>query len=203
MASIPDEEGRHPAIRVDCNHLLFHILAACPIIFMIRHIYTFVFVLVSLLITACSNNSKESKEAESSEQSENGGQNDLPTMTVTLLSGDHVDTRTLSGKTMIILFQPDCDHCQREAEEIRERISLFKDYKLYFLSADQPSAVEKFAIDYDLQNQANAFFAITTVEDILRNFGPVAAPLVYIYADRKLVQKFNGETSIEKILQAI
>jgi peroxiredoxin len=129
--------------------------------------------------------------------------NDLPRMKVTKLDGVPIDIRTLSGKIVLILFQPDCDHCQREAKEIREHIEAFKDYSLYFISSDQMPAIEKFGNDHGLLNYSNVHFASTTVESILNNLGPIPAPSVYIYSDQRLVQKFNGEIAIEKILQTI
>ncbi|HEX6227568.1 MAG TPA: redoxin domain-containing protein [Chryseolinea sp.] len=129
--------------------------------------------------------------------------NDLPNMTVTSLDETHINLRTLKDKTILILFQPDCDHCQREAKEIRENLDAFKNYSLYFISADQFDPVKKFGEDYDLITQPNVHFALTTVDNVLKNFGAIPAPSVYIYADQKLVKKFNGEVSIGRILQAI
>lgn len=129
--------------------------------------------------------------------------NDLPSMNLTTTDGIQVNTQTLKGKSILILFQPDCDHCQREAKEIREHIDAFKDYTVYFISADQMPAIEKFAKEYDLLNQTNFSFGMTTVDNVLNNFGPIPAPSLYIYSDQSLVQKFNGEVSIDKILQAL
>ena len=65
------------------------------------------------------------------------------------------------------------------------------------------AAVKKFGEDYDLIGHTNVYFALTTVDDVIKNFGGIPAPSVYIYADQKLVQKFNGEVTIDRILQAI
>jgi cytochrome oxidase Cu insertion factor (SCO1/SenC/PrrC family) len=129
--------------------------------------------------------------------------NDLPSMNLTTLNGIQVNTKTLTGNSILILFQPDCDHCQREAKEIRAHIDAFKDYSVYFISADPMPALEKFANDYDLSSQANFFFGMTTVENVLNSFGSIPTPSVYIYSDQTLVQKFNGEVSIGKILEAL
>jgi len=129
--------------------------------------------------------------------------NDLPQMTVTTSDQSTVNLRELKGKAMLILFQPDCDHCQREAQEIRNHLDSFKEYALYFISADQMPAIEEFGQAYDLMGHSNIKLAATTVENVLSNFGPISAPSVYIYVDQKLVKKFNGEVGIDLILQAI
>ena len=129
--------------------------------------------------------------------------NDLPNMIITALDESKINVHALKENTILILFQPDCDHCQREAKEIRENLDAFKNYSLYFISADQFAAVKKFGEDYDLMGHTNVYFALTTVDNVLKNFGAIPAPSVYIYADQKLVQKFNGEVTIDRILQAI
>lgn len=129
--------------------------------------------------------------------------NDLPKMTVTTSDRSSVNLYDLKGKTILILFQPDCDYCQREAKEIRQHLDRFREYTLYFISSDQLPAIDTFGRSYDLLGQANVNFASTTVESVINNFGPIPAPSVYIYADQKLVNKFNGEVDIKRILEAI
>lgn len=144
---------------------------------------------------------KSCKEKESSKTV--NAVNDLPTMQITMLDDSQVSIHTLTGKIILILFQSDCDHCQREAREIRENLDAFNGYSIYFLSADEASAVHKFANDYNLLGQKNIYFARTTVDDVIKNFGSIPAPSVYVYANQRLVQKFNGEVAIEKILNVI
>jgi cytochrome oxidase Cu insertion factor (SCO1/SenC/PrrC family) len=157
-------------------------------------------VLMATEFIGCTRTSTENKKEAVEPVQKN---NDLPSMNLTTLNGTQVNTQTLTGKSILILFQPDCDHCQREAKEIREHIEAFRDYSVYFVSADPMPTIEKFAKDYDLSSQANFFFGMTTVESVLNNFGPIPAPSVYIYSDQALMQKFNGEVSIDKILQAL
>lgn len=163
--------------------------------------YTIVlFSLSYCFLFSCSTPSSQSKE---SETPATPSQNDLPSMPITTLDRADINTRNLKGNTILILFQPDCDHCQREAREIRENLEAFRAYNLYFISADQMSAIEKFGNDYDLIGHPNIHLALTSVDNVLKSFGAIAAPSVYIYTNQRLMQKFNGETAIEKILSAI
>jgi hypothetical protein len=129
--------------------------------------------------------------------------NDLPKMAVTTLDNSQLTINELEGNNILILFQSDCDHCQREAEEIRKHLNSFREYDIYFISADQFPAVQKFGTDYDLMGHENIHFAITTVDEVLKNFGSIPTPSVYIYSDKRLLKKFNGEVAIEKILESI
>lgn len=127
--------------------------------------------------------------------------NDLPWLPVTQLDGDEFIVKDLEGKTVLVLFQPDCDHCQREAVQIREHLPQFEEYQLYFISdADLPQ-ISDFASEYQLAGIDNVHFAKATINDIIQTVGPVQTPSLYIYSqDRRLVKSFMGETPIEQIL---
>jgi AhpC/TSA family len=130
--------------------------------------------------------------------------NDLPNMAITFLDGLKTNAKALEGNTVLVLFQPDCDHCQREAAQIQQNIKGFKDYTLYFLAAATKQEIEKFATDYKLSGQDHVRFGIITGEDVLSNFGSISAPSLYLYSsDHKLVQQFNGEVEISVVLQYI
>jgi len=158
------------------------------------------YLLILTFLFGCTGPSKDNL---ADDQSNQQNTNDLPLMKVTKTDGSRIDVNALKGNTVLILFQADCDHCQREAKEIREHLSSFKDYSVYFISADPLTAIEKFGNDYNLLSQPNIYFGSTTVENVLKSFGPIPTPSVYIYLDQRLVKKFNGEVQIEKILQAI
>lgn len=130
--------------------------------------------------------------------------NDFPQMSVVTLESEQVNMKALTGKTVIILFFPDCDHCQREATAIQEHLSAFNGYELYFLSTAAKAEIEKFSADYKLNGNDNIHFAVTTVQDVLNNFGAVEAPSIYLYSEEgKRTKYFNGETPIEEILKSL
>lgn len=128
--------------------------------------------------------------------------NERPSMKIALADGNQVDVKALSHKMVLVLFQPDCDHCQREAKEIHDHLGAFKDYQVYFISSHPMQVINQFSKDYQLDNKPNVHFAFTTVDNVLNNFGPISAPSLYIYSEQgKLVKKFNGETDIQEIIK--
>lgn len=128
--------------------------------------------------------------------------NDFPNMEITLVNGKSLNAKSIVGKTVIILFQPDCDHCQHEAEQIEDNLSAFRDYTLYFVSSSPVQEVTKFGNDYKLSGIPNILFGLTTTESILNNFGPIQAPSIYIYsAEGKLVKHFNGQVEVGEIMK--
>lgn len=155
--------------------------------------------LALIFLFQCQKSEKISSAAQQTNTSE-PAVNEMPSMEVILLNGSKKNMKDVNEDVVIILFQPDCDHCQREATQIQERLRVFDDYSLYFISSSSLGEIEKFSTDYKL-NGPQIHFAQTTVESILSNFGSIPAPSLYIYRKKKLVKKFNGETNIEEVLK--
>lgn len=157
-----------------------------------------VYILLSLLTLSCGPNRQR-------EESRAGiaADSDLPDMPIELLSGDSINAKSLYGRPVVlVLFQPDCDHCQREAAQIRQHLGAFEDYELYFVSSSGGPDVQKFSHDYGLSGHDNVIFGVTTVDHIIDNFGGIQAPSMYIYNDNgALVQALNGEVDISVILK--
>lgn len=130
--------------------------------------------------------------------------NDLPKLPITTLDGTKLMVNELKGSTVLVLFQPDCDHCQREAAQIRENIAAFDGYKIYFVSDANLPQLSQFAKTYKLSDQRNVHFAQTTINDILNQVGPIEAPSLFVYSpEGRLVKSFIGETPIEEILKVL
>jgi peroxiredoxin len=131
-------------------------------------------------------------------------QNDRPVMEATLIDGRKINFESLEEKMIIILFQPDCDHCQVEAKNIQKRLSAFEGYQLYFISSHAMDIINRFAKDHKLDNQPNVQFGWTSVNNVLDNFGAIPAPSIYIYnKEGKLVKNFNGQTDLELVINAL
>lgn len=151
---------------------------------------------------SCSSKKEESAKSAKPEMSQSPV-NEYPDLMLTLQNGDQLTTKTLQGKNIFVLFQPDCDHCQHEATEIEQRIDAFKDYTLYFISSSPMPQISKFAADYKLDNKKNVQFAWTSTEGVLNYYGSIQTPSVYIYSAGRLVRSFNGQTGIENILSGL
>jgi thioredoxin-related protein len=162
-----------------------------------KNVKKLLFLLLSVSLTACQGNTEKKGES----KVEPNEPNDLPLIKLTVEGSSPVLARTLKGKVILIFFQPDCDHCQREAKQISENLGKFDTYKIYFTSTAPLDVMDKFATDYNLSNQDNIYFAQTSLDEILRSVGPISAPSMFIYEDQKLVKHLDGETPIEEILK--
>ena len=111
-----------------------------------------------------------------------------------------VKANTLSGKSILIFFVPDCDHCQRQAEDIHQHLDVFKNYSIYFIASNPLSEIMRFGETYGLQGYQNIFFARAEAEEVINLLGPMSVPTLYIYSQEKLlVSKLEGETSVVEI----
>lgn len=127
--------------------------------------------------------------------------NQLPYLNFVKLDGTRMTAHDLPGKTILVMFNTDCDHCQREAKAISDNLDSFKGYTLYFLASESVDNIQKFAVDYHLAGLDNVLFGRAEVADVVETFGPIATPSIYIYSlDRRLVKNFNGETGVDEII---
>ena len=160
--------------------------------------------LLSLVVfvtgTSCSWKKKEAAKNGEAVETAMPVKNDLPFVPITLTDGTVVNVKDFKGKNILVLFQPDCDHCQHEAEDIEKQLAAFKDYKMYFVSSTPMPEIEKFASTYKLAGKDNILFGSTKAENILNNFGPIPAPSIYIYNDQTLKKSFEGQTDVNEII---
>jgi thioredoxin-related protein len=128
--------------------------------------------------------------------------NELPYLDYKTLSGEPSSTRSLPGGSILILFNTDCDHCQREAKEIGEKRDAFKNYELLFIASDSIHQIENFAKTYQIDDMPNAKLGRAEYQDVYMNFGAISTPAIYIYnRERKFVKSFLGETPVEELIK--
>ncbi|CAN5350332.1 hypothetical protein BH09BAC3_BH09BAC3_08750 [soil metagenome] len=106
-------------------------------------------------------------------------------------------------KIVLIYFDSNCNHCQYEAEEIRNNISRFKSSTIVFISSEELLLIQAFSIKHQL-NAPNIHFARIASEDVYDTFGNMSIPEILIYGqDKKLIKIFHGETKIDLILKFV
>jgi thioredoxin-related protein len=106
--------------------------------------------------------------------------------------------------TIIIVFSPDCEHCQAETKNITANIQLFKKTQIIMASPLDFDYIKKFYDEYNIAK----YPVITMGRDpsyFLGTFYKIRSyPAIFIYDKKgKLVNWFNGTTPIEKILESL
>jgi len=106
--------------------------------------------------------------------------------------------------TIIMLFCPDCEHCQHETKELTAKIKLFKKAQIVMASPLDYDYIKKFYTEYKIADYPN----ITMGRDpsyFLGTFYKVRSfPAIFVY-DKKgnYVMSFSGSAPVEAIAAAL
>lgn len=106
---------------------------------------------------------------------------------------------------VVVYFDPDCDHCQKQATWISERQKrdqAFSNINLVFVSWSTSENNTKFRQTYFPDMGDNLHFGIDHDYQIDTWFGYSEVPSVFVYGrDWKLNKKFTKEVSADEILE--
>lgn len=107
--------------------------------------------------------------------------------------------------SVVIFFDPYCEHCQQEAKWIQEMENSFKNINLIFVSTEETNAIAKFKKDYFGKSiLTKLYFLRDTKYRFDGFFGYSVAPTVRVYNSAgKLTQTFDTETLPAEILKAV
>lgn len=105
--------------------------------------------------------------------------------------------------TIVMVFSPDCEHCQEMTKQITANIKLFKKAQIVMATPVGFSYVKKFYEEYKISN----YSAITMGRDptyFLGTFYKVRSfPAIFIYNKKgQLVNWFTGEVELKKIVDS-
>jgi thioredoxin-related protein len=106
--------------------------------------------------------------------------------------------------TVIMIFSPDCEHCQAETKELTAKIGLFKKAQIVMVSPIDFNYMKDFYNEYKIAD----FPTITMGRDptyFLGTFYKVRSfPSIFVYDKKgKLVHSFTGSTPVEDIAAAL
>ena len=128
---------------------------------------------------------------------------DLPSLTLTTLGGTAVQFKTDSS-LVLIYFNSECDHCQREIVAIHSSMDLFKSSRLVFMSSQSLDEIKTFANGFDFASCTNVTFVKIGHQELAEVFGTLTVPQIFVFGTNgKLVSLFSGETKPAIIAEAI
>lgn len=125
----------------------------------------------------------------------------LPDFTAYSLTRSKITTASLANRpAVLVYFDPDCDHCQREADELHKHAATLANSQVLMLSAAPVPALKTFAQAHQLNGLPNVEIAQIDRKAAYETFGFTSVPDVLVYhANGSLAKHFRGETSIEAI----
>lgn len=110
---------------------------------------------------------------------------------------------TKQQPTVIFYFDPNCEHCQNEAQALVKQCKDFSNVQLIWVSTEKMELIRQFEQQYHLQ-RVFPFLKIAQIklEDANKQFGFRIVPTILIYnAKGKLLKKYVGETKIEALVK--
>lgn len=100
-------------------------------------------------------------------------------------------------KTMVMLFNSECDHCQEAMGILSTHLDDLKDIQLWFISFEE----ERQALDYLMRKKMLSHpdmqLFITTPEEAKSLFGALWMPQTFLYKGNQLKKGFLGPVKFE------
>lgn len=131
----------------------------------------------------------------------------VPPFTITKVSDSTKFTKEDLSKrksTIIIVFSPDCEHCQYETKELTANIKLFKKAQIIMASPLEHHILKKFYDEYKIADYPNIIMG----RDPSYFFGTFyhvrSFPAIFVY-DKKgnYVNTFDGSVPVQKIAEIL
>lgn len=104
-------------------------------------------------------------------------------------------------KIMLVIFNPQCDHCQHEAETLSKNLDKFEKTHIVMAAIGPLAEINDFARKYNLANKSNIQFTQDTHYFLLSFYNLSNLPFHAFYNKKKeLISVKQGSLSIDKIL---
>jgi len=127
----------------------------------------------------------------------------MPGFTFSNVSGGHFGKSNLKQNTatVIILFSPDCEHCQQQAQWITKDAAKLKNVQLVWVSFhDNAEDIKAFGNKYLPGVKLPMVFLQDQNFDFDTFFGESNVPTILVYDSKgKFVKDFREETSVDKL----
>lgn len=108
-------------------------------------------------------------------------------------------------KSIVVLFDTNCSHCQAEIDSIGKHYNDFKQLNFYLVTLDAKPEIEKFMSTYGkgLNGKKNVTVLLDTAHEFIPKFQPTKYPALYVYSEnKKLIKYFAGQNDIKEIIEA-
>ncbi len=102
--------------------------------------------------------------------------------------------------TILIFFDPDCDHCQEATKNFTAKIDKFKDVQILMVTIYEFSRIKKFHKDYKIGNFPNITLTRDAVFDLPKFYQVSSIPDVYVYdKNGKLMKHYKKDIPVDEI----
>lgn len=134
-------------------------------------------------------------------------QSNLPAFSITKVpDSSRFDKVNLQkNKAVIIMvFSPDCEHCQVRIKEIMANIKLFKNIQLLMLSNLGYTYINRFYKEFNINKYPNIIMGMDYRYQLGNFFTITSVPAFFLYnKNGKFVKAFDRDVPIKKIIGAL
>jgi thioredoxin-related protein len=102
--------------------------------------------------------------------------------------------------TILVFFDPDCDHCQEATKNFTAKIDRFKEVQILMVTIYDFSRIKKFCKDYKIASFPNITVTRDAVFDLPKFYQVSSIPDVYVYdKNGKLMRHYKKEIPVDEI----
>ncbi|CAN5793551.1 hypothetical protein BH11BAC4_BH11BAC4_25270 [soil metagenome] len=132
---------------------------------------------------------------------------DLPVFTIMTTPDSIKFTKVdIKKKTpaIIIIFSPDCSHCQLATKDLLAHIDLFKKTQIIMVSSLDYSNIKKFYEEYKIADYPNITMGRDGAYYLGTFFKIKSFPSIFVYDKKgKFVKTFVGDIKMEEVAEAL
>ncbi len=131
----------------------------------------------------------------------------VPPFSITKVSDSTKFTKDDLAKrkaTIIVIFSPDCDHCQHETKELITNINLFKKAQIIMASPLEHRHLKKFYDEYKIADYPNIIMGRDPAYFLGTFYRVRSLPAIFVY-DKKgnFISAFDGTVPVQKIAEVL
>ena len=127
----------------------------------------------------------------------------FPEFSFVKTSGETITKKNIpAGKPVIVFFfDPDCDHCQKQAGWMKAALPKFANATLFWVSTAEMQPITEFQKEY-FGTAKNVIFAKDTKYQFDNYFGYSVAPSIYVFDSKgNFAKGFKNEVAAEELLK--
>jgi thioredoxin-related protein len=128
---------------------------------------------------------------------------DLPPLKLLLTDSSSYFTKNdfkKKSEVLLILFNPECDHCQHETEEIIKQIDHFKNVQIVMATTMPFEMMKSFVEKYELSKYKNIVVGQDQKYFLIPYYAVSNLPFLAFYNKKgTLISVFEGSMPIEKV----
>lgn len=128
----------------------------------------------------------------------------IPVFSLPDMNGQQVSEKSLQKHTptLFLFFDPGCDLCQEEFQQINQNLEQLRRGQIVFFSVEPAETIRDFLDKLHFSPTSNMFFLIDTNEILMNTMEIKGPPTSIIYdKDGKQVKRFDGPVKAETLIK--